>query len=221
MKITSKLLAVIAVIAFCSTAHAQSMARYTLESWDGSDMAVTYDHPFIEAGGHANNSTSDSQVFSWDSFGRVRFSREDQDAPFVAYRILTIDAGTDSTFIHSTMDDLELPLGLHLGNIADWKMATVLGIGFSSTKPFVNGAGFFGIGHLTFEKAINPEDSLVLSLDYEGNAGLLPDVPLPGFAWTHHGPQVDAMLGLSDEQRTLASEQNDRADVAIHRAVHG
>ncbi len=180
---------------FACNARAQSMARYTLDSWQEKDIAATYDHPIVEAGGHVNNAPSDAQMFSWDSFGRVRINRKDQDAPFFAYRILTIDAGTDSRFLPSSMDDFELALGLHLGELDGWKLASVLGAGYSSTHPFVHASGVFGIGHVTAERQLDDQNALVLSADYEGNGGLLPDVPLPGFALVHHEAKADWMLG--------------------------
>jgi hypothetical protein len=176
--------------------RAQSFVRYTLDSWTEDDLAETFDHPIIELGGHVTNAPSDTQVFSWDSFGRVRFNRHDANSPFAAYRILTIDSGLDSGVIKSTMDEFDLALGLHLGEVRGWKAGAIFGAGYSSTHPFVHTSGIFGIGHVTFERPIGAIDSLVLSLDYEGNGGLLPDVPLPGFAWMHHGAKVDSMLGF-------------------------
>lgn len=175
---------------------AQSFARYTLDSWTEDDLAETFDHPIVELGGHVTNGPSDTQMFSWDSFGRVRFDRHHEDSPFVAYRILTIDSGLNSGVIKSTMDEFDLALGLHLGEIGGWKFGTMLGAGYSSTHPFVHSSGIFGIGHVTFERSMGENDSLVLAVDYEGNGGLLPDVPLPGFAWMHQGAKVEAMLGF-------------------------
>ena len=169
-------------------ARAQSFARLPLDTWRPNELAQTYDHIIVEPAGNVNSAPEDansSGVFWWDSYGRVRFNRKDDGGPFVAYRFLAIDAGTDSRFIRSTMDDFELALGAHLGDWAGWNWSTVLGIGYSSTQPFVNSSGIFGIGHILAERPLSPNDSLVLSVDYEGNSSLLPDVPLPGFAWRH------------------------------------
>src|SRR5882724_9564008 len=73
-------------------ARGQSMAHLTLDPWHERDLAETYDHPMVQAGGHVNGAPSDTQVFAWDSFGRVRLNRDNPDSPFVGYRILTIDA---------------------------------------------------------------------------------------------------------------------------------
>jgi hypothetical protein len=188
-------IALLLFVVVTGSARAQTMSRLTLDPWHGTDLAETYDHPLIEQHGHADNNPSGSQVFWWDSYGRVRFNRQEQESPFVAYRVLAIDAGTDSQFIKSSMWDIDLAVGIHLGQVDGWKVSTVLGAGYSSTHPFVHTTGIFGIGHLLFERPIDDNDALVLSVDYEGNGGFLPDVPLPGFAFVHREEKIDYVLG--------------------------
>lgn len=120
---------------FCNVSRAQSMSRFTLDGWQDNDIAETLDHPIIALGGHVNNDSTDTQMFHWDSYGRVRINRDDPDAPFFGYRVLFIDASTHSQIIHSSMDEFDLALGLHLGQIGDWDLSTMLGAGYSSTHP--------------------------------------------------------------------------------------
>ncbi len=176
--------------------HAQSFARVAQEPWNGKDFVATYDNPIFENGGHVTNSNYTERMQWWDSYGRVRFNKQDAESPFVAYRILTSDTNTQSPLIHSTMDEFDVAAGLHLGTIADWKISTMLGVGYSGTHPFLNEKGLFGIGDVTAEHAINDQNSVLLAVDYAGNNGLLPDVPLPGFAWIHHDEKLDVMLGF-------------------------
>jgi hypothetical protein len=183
------------VLLFCQWAGAQSMARFTLDTWQDRDIAETLDHPVIENGGHVNNDSQDTQMFHWDSYGRVRINRDDKDAPFFGYRVLFIDASTHSPLIRSTMDEFDLAMGFKLGQWGDWDLSTMLGAGYSSTHPFVNTTGIYGIGHLLGEHHFDDNNSIVLSVDYEGNAGLLPDLPLPGFAIRHRQDNFDFMFG--------------------------
>ena len=199
------LLTVLLLLGCASLAHAQTFSRLTQDTWNGTDLAETYDHPIIEADTHVNQpkpystdsglGNQDSQIIWWDSYGQVRFNRNDQDSPFVGYRILTITTGTDDRLIKSTMDEFDGTIGLHLGTHDGWTLGTVLGAGYSSTHPFVNTTGIFGIGHATAEHPIDDKNSFLLSVDYEGNGGLLPDVPLPGFAFIHKGKELNALVG--------------------------
>ncbi len=191
-----KAMAALIVLGFAGLARAQSNARATYDPWAGNDLAVTFDHPIEELGGHAKSAPTDTQVFWWDSFGKVRLDRHDSNSPFIGYRILTIDAGTDSRYIRSTMDEFAFSVGLHLGQVAGWNVTTVLGAGYSGTRPFLNEKGIFGIGDLMIDHPLNDNTSLVLAADYAGNGGLLPDVPLPGFAVVHHSPGLDFTLGF-------------------------
>jgi hypothetical protein len=193
--LVSRLALLSSIFLFCDVAGAQTMARYTLDTWQDNDIAETMDHPIVAMGGHVNNDSQGTQMFHWDSYGRVRINRDDADAPFFGYRVLFIDAATHSPLIRSTMDEFDLAVGLHLGQIGDWDLSTMLGAGYSSTHPFENSDGYFGIGHLLAEYHYDDNNSFLLSGDYEGNGGLFPDVPLPGFAFIHHEDKLDYMVG--------------------------
>lgn len=192
----ARLFAVVCALACTSSmARGQSFSRILQESWNGDDLAETYDHALVENTGHVTNQNADSQMFWWDSFGRVRLNNNQANSPLIAYRLLTIGAGTEESSIKATMDEIDLALGVHLGKFGNWDIGAVLGAGFSSTHPFVNSSGVYGIGHVTAERLVDESDSFLLSVDYEGNGGLLPDVPLPGFAWIRRADPVNLLIG--------------------------
>jgi hypothetical protein len=180
----------------CASALGQSMARVAEDPWDENAFVTNYSHTIFENTGHVKDSDYDSRVEMGDSYGRVRLSPSDVNAPFVAYRLFTSNVKTDSPIIHPTMDDFELAVGLHLGEFHEWKIDTLLGAGYSGTHPFLSEKGIFGIGDLTATRPITDKLSLLLSVDYAGNGGLLPDVPLPGFAIIQHDEKLDFMLGF-------------------------
>ncbi len=184
------------LLAIAPAVRAQSMARLAQESWTDNDLAETYDHPILEERGHFSDSTPNTGVFWWDSFGRVRINRAEPDSPLFGYRVLAVGLGTDSKLVDASEYELDLSLALKLGKIADWNVATTLGAGYSSTWPFKNTSGIYGIGHLTFDRAIDDRNSILLAVDYEGNGGLLPDIPLPGFAWIYREPKLNVMAGF-------------------------
>jgi hypothetical protein len=104
----TRVLAVLGIVCLLSSgAMAQYFGRLLGQPWSDDDRATTYDHPMIEDGGHVNNDSSDTSVFAWDSFGRVRLNRQDQDSPIVGYRVLTIGLGTETPAFKASMDELE------------------------------------------------------------------------------------------------------------------
>jgi hypothetical protein len=193
----SRLLGVMAIVCVLSSgAMAQYFGRLLGQPWNEGDRATTYDHPMVEEGGHVSNDSSDTSVFAWDSFGRVRLNKQDQDSPIVGYRILTIGLGTETPAFKASMDEFDLTYGMYLGQIDGWKIGTMLGVGYSSTHPFVNSSGIFGIGHVTAEKPIDANNSIMVAMDYEANGALLPDVPLPGFGFVHRSENLNMMVGF-------------------------
>jgi hypothetical protein len=197
MYCTRPFLVVVAIfLIWVSPVRAQSFARLTAEPWHGTDFLSSYDHPIYESTGNLKNTTSDAQMELWDSFGRVRFDTQNPDGPFVAYRAFTSNLSSNSGLVHATMDEFDLALGLHWGTIADWKIDTMFGAGYSGTHPFLNEKGIFGIGDITATHKLTDQTLLLLAVDYAGNNGLLPDVPLPGFAFIHHEEKYDFMLGF-------------------------
>jgi hypothetical protein len=181
-------------------ARGQSMARVAQDAWNGNDYAILYGNPIFESSGHIGGTDRNDNIeVQWsDNWGAVRLDKTNQDSPFVAYRFLIGQMNTQTPLIRSTMDDVELAAGFHLGTLAGWKISTILGAGYDSTQPFVNEKGIFGIGDITAVHPINEHNSFLLSVDYNGNNAFLQDVPLPGFAFIHHDEKLDFTLGYPD-----------------------
>ena len=122
-------------------------------------------------------------MFWWDSVGRFRFVPAEQASPTVGYRYLTINFDTDSPLLPDTLDEVSVAGGTRLGQVAGGEVGVVAGAGYSGDNLFADANGVFGIGHVTWRRPLDGRSSLALTLDYNGNRALLPDVPLPGFAY--------------------------------------
>jgi hypothetical protein len=182
------------------SARGQSMARIAEDPWDKNDILTNYGNPVFENGGHVAGSDNNTEVQWSDNWGRLRLDRNDDQSPFIAYRFVIGQLNSNSDLFHSTMDDVELAAGFHLGTFAGWKVSTILGAGYDSTHPFVNEKGIFGIGDVTAVHRIDDQNSILLAVDYAGNNAFLPDVPLPGFAVIHHDKNLDFTLGFPVSQ---------------------
>jgi hypothetical protein len=179
-------------------ARAQTTAELTTKPWQGGQFGETLDKITYQEQGHVRGEDDrGAQIFWWDSKGRFRFSKTDPDAFSLAYRYLTMNFDTNSPNVPDTLDDMSLAGGIHLGEIGDgWHVSTVLGLGYASDNLFADVNGLYGIGHLLFERKMSDTDSLVLGIMYDGNSGLLPDVPLPEFAITHYTPNLTYSIGF-------------------------
>jgi hypothetical protein len=200
---TRRLLAVLAaglLLCVAQSSHAQTTAELTTKPWQDGQFGETLDKPLYEEQGHVKGEDDrGAQLFWWDSKGRFRFSKTDPDAFSLAYRYLTMTFDTNSRNVPDTLDDMSLAAGIHLGDFGDsnaWHASAVLGLGYASDNLFADVNGLYGIGHLLFERKTGDADSLILGIMYNGNSGLLPDVPLPEFALTHRTPELTYSIGF-------------------------
>ena len=183
-------------------AFGQTTGDLTLQPWEPNVLAHTRDRLTYQAQTHEQGvetptgSDFKAQVFWWDSYGRVRIDRGNPDAVSFGYRYLTMTLDTNSPRLPDNLDDISLAAGLHLGTVAGGKASVVLGGGYSSDNLFGDPSAWYGVGHLLWDRPLDDNHSLVLSLDYNGNAGLLPDVPLPGFRFTHRQPGLTLAVGF-------------------------
>jgi hypothetical protein len=186
-----------------SPAAAQTTPDLILRPWEPGRFVDTHDKLLYQAQSHEQGKPSPAgsdddakaQIFWWDSYGRVRFGRDNPDAPAVGYRYLTVALDTSSPRLPDNLDDVSLAAGLHLGEFAGGKASAVVGAGYSSDNLFGDPSAYYGVGHLIWDRRLDNRNSLVLTLDYDGNSLLLPDVPLPGFRFVHRRPGLEVSVG--------------------------
>jgi hypothetical protein len=186
------------VLLAASLSQAQTDERLVTEPLQGKQWGYTFDHPLYQEQSHVKGepgNRSNTQMFWWDSIGRFRFSTTDPDAFSLAYRYVTVNFDSHSPSLPDTLDKVSLAGGLHLGEAYGGKVGLVLGAGWSGDNPFSDVDGMFGIGHITWTKTLSEHDSLVLSIDYDGSAAFLPDVPTPGFMYVHREESGAVGLG--------------------------
>ncbi|HEX8912891.1 MAG TPA: hypothetical protein VF796_11065 [Humisphaera sp.] len=179
-------------------AAGQTTSALVLDPWTHSGWGETLDRLQYQAQADVRGTSGDqtTQLFLWDSTGRFRLAKDSPTDPRIGYRYLTINTDSNSRTLPDTLDEISLAAGLRLGEAAGGRVSVVLGAGYSGDNPFADADGLFGIAHLLWERKLNERDALVLSLDYDGSRSLLPDVPLPGFAFAHDGDGVSYRLGF-------------------------
>ena len=175
--------------------QADSPPLLTLDPWVGSEIAQTWDHPMEENKAWIRNDGQSAHIFWYNSYGRIRFQPDNAYSPAIGYRMMYVDLGTHSPLLPEQLTDQSLVLGAHLIRNSRWDLGVVLGGGYSGNSPFGDSRAYYGLGHIQLGRRISPEDQFDITLDYVGNGGLMPDVPLPGFAWEHRGKKSYWRLG--------------------------
>jgi hypothetical protein len=205
-------------VAWAQTTLVRTDQQLTLKPWADGSFGETYDRILQQRQGHVKDAApgldDDTHVFFWDSTGRFRFSKHDDRAPAIAYRWATMSFDNESGQIPDHLDDIDLAGGLHVGELFGGELGLVGGVGYSGNSPFGNSHGFYGIGHITWLRPLSDTDALAITLDYNGNRALLPDAPLPGFAYVHRSPPLvewgvgypDSWIALRPGRFTLSAE---------------
>jgi hypothetical protein len=189
----------------------------TIEPFPKDAFVETYDQPIFQSSSRAkpaNGGPSTGAGIVWyDSYGRVRFDRSQPDTglfpPDIGYHYLqvTLNGGT-RVIPANELSDISLAAGFTAPGTGDDKLGCVLGLGYSGDKPFEDANGLYGIGHVNFQHALDRQNSLVLSLDYNGNSEFLPDIPLPGIGLAHRENKFDYLIGFPESTARLSITDN-------------
>jgi hypothetical protein len=185
--------AIVAVTSICSASFAQTDTQLTLRPWPWNTWGETDDHPTYQAQSHVRGEDASAQIFWYDSVGRFRLTGP--HALSIGYRWVTMNLDTNSSRLPDHLDELSAAVG---GRV-DEHLTLIGGAGYSGNNPFADSNGVFGIGHVTWETPTNANGSIALSLDYNGNASLFPDVPLPGVELVHRGENVSFGVGFPND----------------------
>jgi len=183
-------------VAVATPAHAQTSSGLMLDPWLHEGFGETVDRPLYQAQAKVDDSAATTQIFWWDSVGRFRLAPSSDTDPRLGYRYLTINFDSFEPTLPDTLDELSLAFGVNFGQVQGGALSGVFGVGYSGDNLFADADGLYGIGHLLWERPLNDRDSLLLSLDYDRSGGLLPDVPLPGFAFSRRDESLAWSVGF-------------------------
>jgi hypothetical protein len=175
----------------------------------------------------------------YDAQGRFRVAGEQGRNLTIGFDTTYLDItaplapGAGATTLHRLVDQ-SFAIGFNVGQISDWQLDAVAGIGHAGNSPYNDGQALYGMGDLIFSHKLDADSSVQLYLNYDGNRSVLPDLPLPGIAyhrrlsdelsytaglprsavtWT---PAPDLRIAID---YTLPTTVNARADWSVHQEV--
>ncbi len=139
----------------------------------------------LENKSHIRNDGTPAQIGLVDSSGRVRLADTGQYSPTVAWDSLYMALNTHSSLLPQQLDQQAMALGIPLMQSGKWGFGAVVGAGYSGNSPYNQGQAVYGLADLTAQYQFNRHDSMVMTLNYNGNRSILPDIPLPGAEYIH------------------------------------
>ncbi len=128
---------------------------------------------------------ADLRVNVYEVSGRAREVRE-QSIPRVGFDLAYLDIDSDSgDFIGlpDRLSDQSIAAGLALPDLGGFRGGFTVGVGYAGESPFGDANAWYGKALIAMGKKLDENTDLGIFLDYDGNRGFLPDVPLPGFAY--------------------------------------
>ena len=182
------MVAAVAVSLRAQTTSAVFTAPWTPEPhWaDSFDDLVFFGDTDTKGAGEATD------VFYWDSRGRIKFDRFEPDPPFVlGYKILTYDSRSDNRVISGQLNDIALAGATHAdGLIDDWRVNVMGGFGTANDGYFRHNYSWYPAAALGVSRPFGASASLHAGLEVDGSRVLWPDAPLPYVsyrdAWGEH-----------------------------------
>lgn len=155
-----------------------------LRPWDDAQkprIAETNDDILYIPGGDIDQNGDDIDIFYWDSIGRIKFDRDDNDPGFwLGYHVLQIELGGNPRGLAGGYTDLSLAGAFDLGQIGDgWDVSLAAGAGIATDNHLSDTDAIYGLATINLRKSLSQSGGLDLGVNYNGNRTFLPDIPLP------------------------------------------
>jgi hypothetical protein len=192
------LVALYTLLSFFTVARAQIGPPLLVKPWPEKNEAYDgrADVLFFNAG-HTLENNDRFHLSMYSSEGRFRILPGNEISPRVGYEFDFLDLHTSNPRLPNQLSDEAVAFGTGLFKRGNWIGAMTVGVGYAGDRAFGNGAGWFGTADLMLVDQLNETDYLGLVLDYDGHRTYAPDIPLPGFGYSHRfDPKLQAVLGL-------------------------
>ena len=176
-------------------ARGQTTGELLIEPWD-EDAFQANGEALVFPSGRLSAAGSSVQLSEVESEGRWRFGGEDEHGPSVGYALNFLSLRGSQHLLPSQLADASIGGAMPLGRIGQWSLAASGAVGYAGDRPFANGRAWYGRATLLAGRQLKPGTQLLFLLEYDGNRGILPDVPLPEVAYRSKvNDQLEYVLG--------------------------
>jgi len=150
-----------------------------------------------EDAGHVKGSDDSLRLGFYETAGRVRLFPGNLTSPRVGWEFQYIDIRGNPDLLPGQLTDQSVGVAFPVAKVDEWIFGVALGLGYAGASPFGEGTAWYGKATAVAFRQFSDSDALVFVLDYDGNRTFLPDVPLPGVAYTRRvSPSLFYVVGL-------------------------
>lgn len=148
----------------------------------------------IQDAGHIKGGDEGVRISSIESEARWRMSDDHEINPTIGYALRRLSFASDSPLFPESLIDLSLGIASPIARLdTQWFVAGSAGIGYAGDDAFGDSAAWYGRGTALLGKEINKNELFYVTLSYDGNRTLYPDIPIPGFAYYRKFDQMFEM----------------------------
>lgn len=148
-------------------------------------------------GGHTQRSNDSFQLSSYNTAGRIRIQPGELTSPRIGFDFSFLDLDTSNSALPRQLVDQSIAIARPIGKFGDWIVGLSIGVGYAGPTPFGDGNAWYGKSTLAVFRELSDTSAIVFGLDYDRNRTFLPDIPLPGVAYTRRiDPTLLVVVGL-------------------------
>ena len=192
------------VFAVCDPATAQTGPGLLVTPFPKEQLIDTRGSWAYEDAGHVKGSDQSVRLSIYESVGRVRIFPGSLTSPRVGWELEFVDidagrsiGGDDFDLLPGQLVDQSIGVATPVAKIDEWVFGVAVGLGYAGGAPFGEGSGWYGKATAIAFRQFSENDALVFVVDYDGNRTFLPDVPLPGVAYTKRvSPRLFYVVGI-------------------------
>lgn len=180
------LLVGLVVLAGAGDAFAQTGPALLFKPWEnGARVEVDASAALFGSGRtDAPGDDDDVDLQIYQSAGRVRLN-EEKASPFAAgYELFYLNIDSNDDALPNRLVDQQVAVAAELFHCDGWAIAVIAGAGYASSNPFDDSRALYGRGDIVATRRLDEQSTLQVGLNYDGNRLFLPDIPLPGIAYS-------------------------------------
>ena len=155
------------------------LARY----WQG-DRAVEFSADgWTQAEGDTDQNGMDVRLSRYEAVGRWRLDPADPLSTSFALSTHRLDISSPDPALPDRLVDTSVAGSMMFAESKDTSWQVILGGGYAGDNAFGDGSAYYALAGVVMNKRLNEDSGYRVLLDYNGNRGIFPDIPLPGFLY--------------------------------------
>jgi len=181
----------IVMAAAIQPARGQTSAALLVKPWESDQVVEDKSRLMFFAGGHSQDTGAGFNMATFETQGRVRILPGNEASPRIGYDVTYLNTHNGQAGFPGQLLDASVAAGNFFSQTNGWVTGLTLGVGYAGDTPFANGRAWYGRADFVLAKKFDEVDALGIGFDYDGHRTYMPDVPIPGFGWSH---QLDPTL---------------------------